>query len=329
MLGGTSFVGRYLVEAALAEGHTVTLFTRGRTNLDLFPQCERLVGDRIGNISALEGRRWDAVADTTGFHPDVVARSNGVLAGRIGFYLFVSTISVYADYGRQGVDEDSPVARLDNDALIARRDTGAYGPLKARCEEVAEEAFPGRTLIVRCGLIVGPHDNVKRFTYWPRRVAIGGEVLAPGKRRRMIQVIDVRDLADWMSSMISRQRPGIFNATGARSTMGELLEQSKAISRSDASFTWCSDDFLVENRVKPQTELPLWSPLRPGQDGHYGIANERAIAEGMTFRGLATTVRDTLAWVGDAPAHTVGQGGPVGLSPEREAELLDAWQRRS
>ena len=327
VLGGTVFVGRHLVEAALADGHDVTLFTRGLTNPELFPQTEHLVGDRGEDVVALEGRTWDAVLDTSGFDPAVVGRSSKVLAGNVGIYAFISTISVYRNYGAPGIDEDSPVARLDDDELIARRDTGAYGPRKARCEEIVTEAFPEQTLTVRCGLIGGPHDNVGRPTYWPRRVAMGGEVLAPGAPGRMFQVIDARDLSEWVVRMVEQGRAGTFNAVGAATAFGTLLDVSKDLTGSDATFVWCTDQFLVEQGVAPQTELPLWSPVRPGSDGHYGISNERARAAGLALRPCRDTIRAVLDWAGDAPARAVGAGGAVGLSPDRERELLRAWRR--
>jgi len=257
----------------------------------------------------------------------IVERSSKVLAGNVGIYAFISTISVYRNYGAPGIDEDSPVARLDDDELIARRDTGAYGPRKARCEEIVTEAFPEQTLTVRCGLIGGPHDNVGRLTYWPRRVAMGGEVLAPGAPGRMFQVIDARDLSEWVVRMVEQGRAGTFNAVGAATAFGTLLDVSKDRTGSDATFVWCTDQFLVEQGVAPQTELPLWSPVRPGSDGHYGISNERARATGLALRPCRDTIRAILDWAGDAPARAVGAGGAVGLSPDRERELLRAWRR--
>jgi 2'-hydroxyisoflavone reductase len=320
------FVGRHLVKAALAQGHNVTLFTRGLTNADLFPDAEHLRGDRTSDLTALEGRRFDAVVDTTGFDPEVVRSSSEVLRGNVGWYGFTSTISVYRNYGAPGIDETSPVARMDDTDLIGRRDTGAYGPRKARCEEIVLEYFPD-ALVVRCGLIIGPHDNVGRFTYWPRRVALGGEVLAPGAPDRPIQVIDVRDLTEWILFMSEQRAGGIFNATGVVSPFAELLDEALRITTSDARITWVPDDFLVAHDVRAQTELPLWTPQRPGEGGHYGISNDKARAHGISFRPLAESIGDTLAWLGNAPAHSVGAGGSVGLSPEREQSLLSEWHR--
>ena len=261
ILGGTVFLGRHLVEAALAHGHTVTLFNRGQHNPDLFPQVERLRGDRGGDLSAIEGRHWDAVIDTSGYLPRAVRASAELLAPNVDHYTFISSISVYGDPSHPNVDEDAPVATMDDptNENIAEN----YGALKALCEQAAEAAMPGRVLHIRPGLIVGPHDQSDRFTYWVQRVARGGEVLAPGDPDAPVQIIDVRDLAEWTIRMVEQGKTGIFNATGPAEplTMRRCLRQPRQASDSDASFIWLDDDFLVQQGAGPWIEIPLWLPV--------------------------------------------------------------------
>lgn len=337
ILGGTLFLGRHLVEAALAGGHEVTLFNRGQHNPTLYPELEKLRGDRDGNLEALRGRRWDAVIDTCGYVPRVVQASAELLAGAVDHYTFISSISVYRGFSTSGMDEDALVGTLP-DGTVEEVTGETYGPLKALCEQAAERAMPGRVLNVRAGLIVGPHDPTDRFTYWPQRVAQGGDVLAPGDPGRRVQFIDARDLAEWNVRMAQAGQAGTYNVTGPDHalTMGALLEQCKATSGSDARFVWVSDRFLLEERVTPWTELPLWIPAdRTDMAGFLSVSCGRAIAAGLTFRPLADTVRDTLAWDdgrAGAPAPGAGSGAGVrgaGLAPGREAELLAAWRARS
>lgn len=316
VLGGTKFLGRALVESALARGHDVALFTRGRTNPQLFADVERLIGDRDGDLAALRGREWDAVVDTSGYVPRVVRKSVDLLRRQAGHYTFVSSISVYADFSR-GPDEDSAVAPLEDETT---EDVQAhYGPLKARCEDVVRDSFGDAALVVRPGLIVGPHDPTGRFTYWPHRVARGGEVLAPGDPGRPVQFIDVRDLAEWMLRLIERGAGGVFNASGPepRPTMEELLLECRRVTGSDASLVWVPDAFLLERGVGQWMELPLWLAA-PEVAGMMAADVSRAVAAGLTFRPLADTVAATLC---DAEP----QDG-VGLAPAREAELLAAMR---
>jgi 2'-hydroxyisoflavone reductase len=318
VLGGTVFLGRHLVDAALARGHRVTLFHRGRSNPGLFPEAETILGDRTEDLGALSGRRWDAVVDTSGYLPRVVRASAEALADAVDHYTFVSSISVYVDPWRGSPDEDSPVATIEDETV--EEVTGeTYGPLKALSEQAVEAALPGRTLVVRPGLIVGPHDPSDRFTYWPRRVAKGGEVLSPGRPERLIQVIDARDLAGWMLDLVERSATGTFNATGPEEPvpMQRLLETCRSVAGSDARFTWVAEDFLLEQGVAPWSELPLWIP-----DADDITPIGRALAAGLRFRPLADTVRDTLAWDATRPADTTYRSG---LGPAREAELLRAW----
>lgn len=328
ILGGTVFLGRHLVEAATARGHSVTLFNRGQHNPDLYPEAEKLRGDRDGDLSALQGRRWDAVIDTCGYVPRAVRATAELLAGAVDHYTFISSISVYTDFHSPGMDETAPVGTLADETV--EEVTGeTYGPLKALCEQAAERALPGRVLNIRPGLIVGPHDPTDRFTYWPVRVARGGEVLAPGHLRTSVQVIDGRDLAEWTVRMVEARQVGAFNATGPdyELTMERLLEQCKAAAGSDARFVWVDEQFLLDNEVKPWTELPLWV----AGDGHMAhllrIDCRKAFSAGLTFRPLAETIRDTLAWNATRPADEDTDEEPrAGMKPEREAELLRAWR---
>ncbi len=327
ILGGTVFLGRHLVDAALARGHDVTLFNRGQHNPDWFPLVEKLRGDRASDLSALAGRRWDRVIDTSGYVPRIVRRSAEALADAVDHYTFISTLSVYADVSRRGVDETAPVGTLA-DPSVEEITGETYGPLKALCEQVAEAALPERALIVRPGLIVGPYDPTDRFTYWPARVAQGGEVLAPNRPEHPTQFIDARDLAEWTMRLAEAGQTGVFNATGADEplTLGAVLDTARDVSGSEATLTWVSEDFLLEQGVQPWSELPLWIPESdPSMAGFNHVSIARALATGLTFRPLADTVRDTLAWdamrLSDTPRR-------AGLTREREAAVLAAWDSR-
>lgn len=337
IIGGTVFLGRYLVEAALARGHEVTLFNRGIHNADLFPEVERLRGNRHADLDVLGGRRWDVVIDTCGYTPGTVGASARLLADAVEHYTFISSVSVYAQFPINGYDESEAVGTItDKQAAEADTfDTGdrptafsygqIYGPLKARCERAVEDALPSRTLVIRPGLIVGPHDYSDRFTYWPARVAQGGEVLAPGRPGRHVRVIDVRDLAEWNIRMSEQRRTGIFNVTGAdKATMGQLLDACKQTSKSDAAFTWLSEEFLLAQGVGTWIELPLWT--KDEDVGIFEARNDKAIDAGLTFRPLTDTVRDTLEWAMTRPADVELRAG---MKPEREREVLRAWHEES
>lgn len=329
VLGGTRFLGPAFVESALVEGHSITLFNRGQSNPNLFPEVETLIGDREEDLGALEGRRWDAVVDTSGYLPRIVRRSVEALHDSVGLYLFVSTISVYEDVSRPGVNEDDGVGQLE-DETEEEINGETYGPLKALCERIVGERMPERALIIRPGLIVGPHDPTDRFTYWPYRVSYGGRVLAPGHPDRHIQFIDVSDLSDWMLQMVVSKKSGTFNAVGphpdAPISMGNFLEACKRIGNPDAELVWVGEDFLLEHQVAPWTELPLWLPEGdPQYRGFFNISSQKAIEAGLTFRSVTDTVRDTLAWVS---TRSPGHHWKAGLHPDREAELLHAWDQR-
>ena len=251
VLGGTVFVGRHLVEAALARGHELALFNRGQHNPELFPQLERLRGDRDGDLEALKGRRWDVVIDTCGYVPHVVGQSAGLLADAVDNYVFISTISVYADIGQHGINEDSPLERpeMDMEEVTGK----SYGPLKVGCEQVVSRAMQGRSLIIRPGLVVGPNDATDRFTYWPIRMARGGQVLAPAPESAPAQIIDVRDLAEWTIRLVEGKQTGILNVTGPEQplTMGGMLEQCRAAANSSADIHWLPADYLLGADVEP------------------------------------------------------------------------------
>ena len=340
ILGGTKFLGRYMVEAALARGHEVSLFNRGQLNPELFPGVEKLRGDRDGGLDVLRGRRWDAVIDPSGYSPRVVRDSARLLADAAEHYSFISSQSVYKDTRVPGVGEDYPVGTITDEqlreaeALRQSELTTApffweiYGALKALCERAAEEEMPGRVLNVRAGLIVGPHDYSDRFTYWPRRVAEGGEVLAPGDPERQVQFIDVRDLAGWVLDMTEAKRAGTFNATGPdyRLTMGRVLDVCRGTTGSDARFVWVDEKFLLDAGVGPWMEMPLWTTESDEGNRYFmGISIEKAIAAGLRFRPLSETVRDTLEWDLNRPADTQRRAG---LAREKEREVLDAWHER-
>ena len=323
VLGGTVFLGRHIVDALVAGGHEVTLFNRGQSNPGLFPQLETILGDRTKDLSPLADRRWDAVIDVAAYFPRVVRDSATLIDA--GHYTFISTISVFADFNKHGIDEDGPLAGVDDPE---REDLGdnRYGGLKALCEEEAVRAHEGAALIIRPGLIVGPHDPTDRFTYWPARVALGGEVLAPEGPRVPVQVIDARDLASWTVRLVERQAAGVFNATGPAGplTLGEVLGAATATSHSGATITYADEAFLVGEGVTPWAEMPLWVGSDPSMAGFAAVNVSRAITAGLTFRPIAETVRDTLAW------HRSRPPGPLraGLTGEREAALLAKWHAR-
>jgi 2'-hydroxyisoflavone reductase len=313
VLGGTKFLGRAVAEAALADGHELTLFNRGETNPELFPEAEKLRGDRDGDLRALEGRRWDAIVDPSGYVPRVV-RDSAELLRDSGHYTFVSSCSVYPSFAEPAT-EQTPVATVEDESTEAVEEH--YGPLKALCEGVVEEVFPGRALHARAGLIVGPHDPTGRFTYWPHRIARGGEVLVPGAPERPVQFIDVRDLGEWIVRSAAAGASGVFNATSPPLPMRELLDACAG----DATYTHVDESWLVEREVGQWMELPLWIDTgNPDWRRFMETDVSKAVAAGLTCRPWAETARGALE-------HAEPVTG-VGLSPEREAELLAEWHGR-
>lgn len=333
ILGGTGFTGPFQVRYALARGHRVTLFNRGKRPSPEWPgEVEQLHGDReTGDLSALRGRRWDVCIDNPTSLPSWVRDAGKVLRGNIGHYLFISTISVYADGSRAGIDEDAPLAPYrGRDAMAETRQTliadmeNLYGPLKALSEVEARRQFGDRTTIVRPGYIVGPRDETDRFTYWPHRVAQGGEILVPGDGQDPIQVIDGRDLGEWMIRLAEQGTTGTFNAVGPAYplTMDAMLHGCQAVTSTPISLTHVDPDFLEAMEV----ELPIWVPRDRGPYAGYGqVSNARAVAAGLTFRPLATTVADLLEWFRSLPAERQARLR-AGIDRQREAELLRAWR---
>jgi 2'-hydroxyisoflavone reductase len=322
ILGGTRFLGPEVVEAAKKSGWTITLFNRGKTNPGLFPDLEKLQGDRNGDLKSLEGRKWDAVVDTSGYYAREV-RESATLLKDSKQYVFISSISVLKDMSKPGVDETAPVATT-TDETAEKVTNENYGALKALCEKAAETAMPGRVSNVRPGLIVGPNDGTDRFTYWPVRVSRGGEVLAPNAPADPVQFIDVRDLGDWIVRVIDTKTFGIFHATGNPQKIGGLLDTCKVVSGSDARFTWVDAAFLKEQKVSEWGDMPTWlSPAGEDAGGNL-VSNARAVAKGLTFRPLRTTVKDTLDWWKKEPAERQAKL-KSGIKSEREAEVLKAW----
>ena len=322
ILGGTKFFGRHLVDSALARGHEVSLFNRGKTNPGLFPQLETIIGDREHDLDKLSGRAWDAVIDVAGYVPRIVRLSASSVERNVARYVFISSISAYDDssFKKIGIDENDPVGIWKDETDETSPET--YGPRKAACEKVAQDVFgEDRALIVRPGLIVGPHDGTDRFTYWSLRVARGGDVLAPEKPDVPAQIIDARDLSDFTIKLIEEGASGIFNATGPdyELTLGAMLETCKQVSGSDANFKWASVDFLNQHKVEAWSDMPVWIPDTEADQGFSRMNISKAIKEGLKFRPLSDTVRDTIAWANTRPANHEWRAG---LKEDREKELL-------
>jgi 2'-hydroxyisoflavone reductase len=321
ILGGTAFLGPELVEAARARGHAITLFNRGKTNPGLFPELEKLHGDRDGQLDALRGRTWDAVIDTSGYVPRVVRQSAELLAPAVERYLFISTISVYADGLKAPITEGSALATAPDPRTEDVR--AHYGALKALSEQAVEAAMPGRALAIRPGLIVGPNDPSDRFTYWPARMARGGEVLAPGDGLDPVQFVDVRDLAAFTILAAERRLAGTMNATGPAAPLltRDFLEACRAPGV-EARLTWVEEKFLEDQKVAPWSDLPVWVPR---SEAFTQVSCAPAIAAGLTFRPAAETARDTLAWWRTLPEERRAKPR-TGLGAAREAEVLAAWK---
>ncbi|NJM42687.1 MAG: NAD-dependent epimerase/dehydratase family protein [Anaerolineae bacterium] len=338
LVGGTRFVGRHLVDVALARGHTITLFNRGKSNADLFPNIEQIRGDRANadDLALLQSQTWDAVIDTCGYAPNIVRLSAQALKDYTKHYTFISSISVYAETRVAGITEDHPVGTLSEEAANAIQKneevTGeTYGPAKALCEQEVLRAFPNSALVIRPGLIVGPNDVTDRFTYWPVRVAQGGAVLAPGSPDWVTQVIDVRDLAEWTISRVEVQQTGIYQATGPAHelTFGELLLTCQQASNAQSKLVWVDEQWLLDQNVAPWSDLPMWIPTTdPDYVGFSRMNCAKAIAAGLHFRPIAETVRDTLTWHATRGVTELKAGLKAGLKAEREDELLAKWAER-
>lgn len=316
VIGGTQFLGRHIVDCALARGHDVVLFNRGLRNRELFPDVQRLIGDRNGDMSALSGQRFDSVIDCCGYTPQQMLRTAEALGDAVKHYVFVSSVSAYGSR--------PPHVRYDETAPLASGDVG-YGEEKARAEEAISAAYPNRVAIVRPGLIVGPHDHTGRFSYWPLRYADGGHVLAPGRPERPLQWIDVRDLAEWIVTLSESNTAGSFNAItqADRFTMANLADACTGLATSPVRTEWLDDEALLAEGVAPWSELPLWIPENDADAGGMMLARaDRAIEAGLQFRSIDVTVRDTFVWLQSLGEDHPARGISKTLSREREAALL-------
>ncbi|HWE24537.1 MAG TPA: NAD-dependent epimerase/dehydratase family protein [Myxococcales bacterium] len=324
ILGGTGFLGPHLVENARGRGHTLTLFNRGKTHPELFPDLEKLRGDRNGQLDALKGKKWDGVIDTSGYVPRIVKMSAELLAPAVKQYVFISSISVFPDDVKPGANESTPVQPLTEPGSEEVRKH--YGALKALCEQAAEAALPGRATNVRPGLIVGPGDPTDRYTYWPARLGRGGEVLAPGDGKDPVQYVDVRDLAGWIVQTIERGQVGVYNATGPEKplTMAAMLDSCRKAGSRQSNLVWVPEKFLAEQKVSPWDDMPVWT----GAEGGFSqIDCTKAIRAGLRFRPADETAKDTLAFWNGLPEER-RKKPRAGLTPEREQQLLAAWKTR-
>jgi 2'-hydroxyisoflavone reductase len=334
ILGGTRFLGKALTEEALKRGHEITLFNRG-TNNGAFPGVEQLIGNRDSDVSQLKNRKWDVVMDTCGFAPHQIKKIAAVLGDNIGHYTYISSISVYKDWIPNNIKEHYHLQSMPADKLKAVEEGTIspyeyYGALKVLCEAEAENHWPGRVLHIRAGLLVGPFDYTDRLPYWVKRVAKGGKVLVPGRKDRPVQLINVKDIAVWLFNMAEKRKAGTFNVTSPEEelTIEELLNTCKAATNSDAEFIWTDEQFLMEHKVQPWTEMPLWIPEHFPIEGEtepwkgtFSISVEKAVTSGLSFRPLADTIIDIYQWEKEREVKEQ----KAGISQERELELLQSW----
>jgi 2'-hydroxyisoflavone reductase len=326
VLGGSGFLGPDIVEPLVKQGHTVTLFNRGKTRPGLFPELEKLVGDRNNDLKALEGRAWDVVVDVPATLPLWVKMSTALLVKNCKRYVFVSSVSVYDDFSSKGMDEAGQTFDVDPALDQATKPSNElFGPMKRRCEAIVQEMFNEHATIVRPGLIVGPDDPTDRFTYWPARIDRGGEVLAPMPQDMPVQFIDSRDLGAFIAKLIDDGHTGTYNATGPGSllTMDQMLYGIRAATSSPVSFTWVDTAFLL-GRAGPFMEVPLWVP---GEEmkGFMSLDCSKAVSHGLSFRPLADTARDIMAWVKTLPPD---RKWVAGLKPEKEQQIMADWKKR-
>lgn len=338
IIGGTKFLGRHLIEAALKNGHEVTLFNRGQFSKEEFENVEQIHGDRNFGLEKLANRRFDVCVDTCGYLPQSVKASAEFLRDAVGQYIFISSISAYRDFRQSNSDETAQLAGLNaeqrekfekidvKDELTGIVLGEMYGALKVLCEREAEKAMPNRVLTVRPGLIVGEFDWTDRFSYWVMRVAKGGEILAPADPHRFIQFIDARDLAEWIIKMAEENQNGTFNVTGKPFdlTFGRFLEEIKNVTQSDANFTWVNEEFLKEQNVEVWSEIPLYLHESDADwQGFLSVNIDKALEKGLSFHGLNDTIRTTFNW-----RSFVKDDLKAGISVERESELLKKWHER-
>jgi 2'-hydroxyisoflavone reductase len=335
ILGGTGFTGPFQVRYALERGHKVTVFNRGRTHPGELPkEVEQLLGDRNGQLDALKGRTWDVVIDNPATLPVWVRDAAQMLKGNAERYVFISSTAVYADTSKMGMEETWPLAKYtgpdamkETSATMRASNFALFGPLKAQSEAEAEKWFPGKTLIIRPGYIVGPGDESDRFTYWPLRVERGGEMLAPGCPSDPIQIIDARDLAEWTIRMVEQGTVGRFNATGpkTRLPMGQMLNDMKKTTKSDVRFTWVDDDFLRAQKIID--EIPIWTSPKGAEIGYLTTNIQKALRHGLTFRPLSDTTKATLEWFHKQTPERQSKMR-AGISAQHEAEVLAAWHAK-
>jgi len=334
IIGGTGFTGPEQVEHAIARGHKVTIINRNKTRPDFFKgRVEQLIGDLSGDMSALKGRKFDVVIDIPTMYPYWVRNVAQYLAGNVGLYVFVSTESVYADNSKPGADESDGLTPLPEglDPYMTPTSSRAnYGALKTFCEQLVQKTYPSN-LIIRPGLIVGPLDPSDRFTYWPVRIDQGGEVMAPGTASDPVQIIDSRDLAEWTIRMCEGHETGAYNAAGSELAMGDMLTGIKSAIKSNATFTWVPASFLRDKGIRGWSNMPVWMDPSGRTAGFSRRSNAKALAKGLTFRPLAVTTRDTLAWAKTRPEAdqaALAEGQKAGISRAREKEILDAWKAK-
>jgi 2'-hydroxyisoflavone reductase len=338
ILGGTGFTGPFQVQYALSRGHQVTVFNRGVTHPGELPkEVEQLVGDRNGQLDALKGKQWDVVIDNPTTLPKWVRDAAQILKGNVDRYVFISTLSVYAEQSWAGMDEGGPLARYEGPdpmkwtvEALHNSTQALYAPLKVLSEKETQKWFPGKSLIIRPGLIVGPGDESDRFTYWPVRVARGGEVLAPGDPKKdYVQFIDARDLAEWTIRMVEQGDTGIFNAVGFKEKlrMSQMLEEIKTATHSDAQLTWVDVDFLLAQKIHPWYDMPVWVAPKGPESGFSNLSNKRALAKGLTFRSVSDTALATLEWFRKQPAERQANLRS-GIPAARESQILKAWHSR-
>lgn len=321
ILGGTAFLGRHIVEQALASGHDITLFNRGQTNPTLFDgQVEKVIGDRETDLGKLAGQRFDACIDPSGYLPGQLERSGSALENSVDRYVFISSISVYPEF-TDNLDETAATAELPADADSTFYENEHYGALKVLCERAIEAAMPGRVLHVRSGLIVGPYDPTNRFTYWPVRVQRGGDMLAPAGLELPVQIIHAADQARWILHMLEQDEMGVYNVTSDNGTynLGSVINVAAKVTGADVRPVWVPDDFLTEQAIAPWMELPLWLPKK--MLGMSRVSAKKAYAAGLSLMPLEETIRSTLEWYRQQPA----QEWPAGLAAEKEKNALDAW----
>jgi len=326
ILGGTGFIGPHQVRYALERGHTVTLFNRGRTAPEMFPEVEQLRGDRAASdLESLRGRDWDVVLDNASSNPQWTRESAQLLKDSAGQYIFISTQSVYTSRAEIGIDETAPVGRPD----LPREEWRGYGPNKVLCEEESERAFPGRATIVRPSLIVGPGDGTDRWTYWVARTHRGGVMAVPGTPRDPAQFIDARDLSEWVVRLAENGTTGIFNGVGPGTPLNsaEMFYGIRAVTSAPVAFEWIDADFLEEMGIRAWSDMPAWFPPQGRTAGFARMSNARAMAAGLTFRPLAVTAAETLGWFLSLPAERQ-EKLRSGMTPGREEALLAAWRVR-